>query len=63
MTRGRFWLQAATCASIACGFVGERIARGMGVLPDGWGWSMAAAVTSGIIGFVTLVVILTKCGR
>jgi len=61
--RGRFWVRVSIGVAIACGLVGQWIARATGALPRGWGWSFAAYVTFAVIGFSALVVILTKSGR
>jgi hypothetical protein len=56
-------LRVSILVAIASGFAGERVARRMGFLPIGWGWSMAAYCLAALIGFVLFVVVLTKAGK
>ena len=63
MRKGHFWLRVSLLVAIAGGFVAERSVRAAGVLPEGWGWSMASYAVGALLTFVVFAVVLTKTGR
>ena len=63
VTRGRFWHLVSVVVAIAGGLIGECVARAAGVLPSGWGWSIAAYLAAAAVTFTPFTVVLTKSGR